>query len=102
MYINIKTGLLWCIRELGLRVTYHACRQQVYLQGSSSQWGEVSVDVPQGSILSSNVNISSAEHDLQEDLNLIYHWLYVNLLSLSVKKSNLILVGSRQNSKIMI
>ena len=44
----------------------------------------------------SNVNLSCAENDLQEDLNLVYSWLCINLLSLSVKKSNVMLVGSRQ------
>ena len=45
----------------------------------------------------SNVNLLCAEHDLQEDLNLVCYWLCVNLLSLSVKKSNVMLAGSRQN-----
>ena len=30
----------------------------------------------------SNVNLSRAEHDLQQDLNFVYSWLCVNLLSL--------------------
>ena len=44
----------------------------------------------------SNVNLFCAENDLQEDLNLVYSWLCINLLSLSVKKSSVMLVGSRQ------
>ena len=45
----------------------------------------------------SNVNLSCAERDLQEDLNFVYSWLclYINLLSLSIKKSNVMLVGSQ-------
>ena len=37
-----------------------------------------------------------AEHDLQEDLNLVHYWLSVNLLSLNVRKSNVMLVGPCQ------
>ena len=44
----------------------------------------------------SNVNLSCAEHDLQDDLNSVYSWLCINLLSLNVPKSNVMLVGSRQ------
>ena len=44
----------------------------------------------------SNVNLSCVEHDLQKDLNLVYSWLCVNVLSLSIKKSNVMLVGSLQ------
>ena len=44
----------------------------------------------------SNINLSCVEHDLQEDLNLVYSWLCVNLLSLSIKKSSVVLVSSCQ------
>ena len=36
---------------------------------------------------SSSTNLSFAEHGLQEDLNFVYSWLCVNLLSPSIKKS---------------
>ena len=97
------------------------------MQVLSSDWGEIHVGVPQGSILGPllfsvymndlptvgkncelnlyaddmemhchNMDLSCAEHDLQEDLNFVYSWLCINLLSLSIKKSNVMLIGSRQ------
>ena len=128
---DILLSKLACYGVSGKSLTWFAsylsCRhQQVCLQGLSSQWGEIHVGVPQGSILGpllfgiymndlpkvvgncnlslyaddmemhcSNVNLSCAENDLQEDLNLVYSWLCINLLSLSVKKSNVMLVGLR-------
>jgi len=105
-------------RSLTWFASYLSCRhQQVCLQGSSSQWGEIYVGVSQGSILGPllfsiymndlpkvvgncdlnlytddmemdchNINLSCTENNLQEDLNFVYSWLCVNLLSLSVKK----------------
>ena len=45
------------------------------------------------------MDLSFAEHDLQEDLNFVYSWLCINLLSLSTKKSNVMLIGSHQKSQ---
>ena len=44
----------------------------------------------------SNADLSHAEHDLQEDLHSVQSWLCANCLILSIKKSNVMLVGSRQ------
>ena len=42
-----------------------------------------------------NMDLSCAEHDLQlQDLNFVYSWLCINLLSLSIKKSNVMSIGS--------
>jgi len=49
-----------------------------------------------------SIDLSCAEHDPQEDLKFVYSWLCINLLSLGVKKSNVMLVGSRRNYKIVI
>ena len=43
-----------------------------------------------------SIDLSCAERDLQEDLNFVYSWLCINLLSLSINKSNVMLVGSCQ------
>jgi len=124
---DILLSKLACYGVLGDSLTWFVSYLQVCLQGSSSLWGEVSIGVPQGSILGpllfsiyvndlpkviqncdlslyaddmemhcSNANLSCVERDLQEDLNLVYYWLCVNLLSLSVKKSSVMLVGSHQ------
>ena len=106
---------------LGLQAICHAVSREFAL---SSDWGEIRVGVPQvGPLLFSvymndlptvtkscelnlyadniemfchSIDLSCAEHDLQEDLNFVYSWLCVNLLSLSIKESNAMLVGSRQ------
>jgi len=44
-YGILKHSLVWFTSYLS------CCRQQVYLQGVSSMWGEIHVGVPQGSIL---------------------------------------------------
>ena len=44
----------------------------------------------------SNADSSRAEHDLQRDLHSVQSWLCANRLSLNIKKSNVMLVGSRQ------
>ena len=97
------------------------------MQGLSSTWGQIHVDVPQGSILGpllfsiymndlpnvvqicelnlyaddmelhcSNADLAGAEHDLQQDIQSVNSWLCVNLLTLSIRKSNVMLIGSRQ------
>ena len=44
----------------------------------------------------SNANLASAEHDLQRDIQSVNSWLCVNLLTLSIRKSNVMLIGSHQ------
>ena len=44
----------------------------------------------------SNANLADAEHDLQRDIQFVKLWLCVNLLTLDIKKSNVMLIGSRQ------
>ena len=43
-----------------------------------------------------NVDLSSVEIDLQGDLQCVHLWLSVNRLTLSIKKSNVMLIGSCQ------
>ena len=129
---DILLSKLVCYGVLGKSLTWFAsylsCRQQrVCMQGLSSDWGEIHVGVPQGSILGPllfsvymndlstvvkncelnlyaddmemhchNMDLSCAEHDLQEDLNFVYSWLCINLLSLSIKKYNVMLIDSHQ------
>jgi len=47
----------------------------------------------------SNVDLSCVESDLQQDLQSVNSWLCVNRLTLSVKKSNVMLIGSCQKLK---
>jgi len=42
----------------------------------------------------SNVDLSCVESDLQGDLQSVNSWLCVNRLTLSIKKSNVMLIGS--------
>ena len=44
----------------------------------------------------SNANLTVAEHDLHQDIQSVNLWLCVNLLTHSIKKSNVLLIGSRQ------
>ena len=44
----------------------------------------------------SNADLAGAEHDLQQDIQSVNSWLCVNLLTLSIRKSNVMLIGSRQ------
>ena len=44
----------------------------------------------------SNADLSIAQHCLQSDLDSVQLWLQVNLLSMNVKKSHVMLIGSRQ------
>ena len=44
----------------------------------------------------SNANLASAEHDLQRDIQSVNSWLCVNLLTLRIKKSYVMLIGSHQ------
>ena len=46
----------------------------------------------------SNADLSRAEHDLQRDLHSVQPWLCANRLSLNTKRSNVMLVGSRQKT----
>ena len=44
----------------------------------------------------SNANLTVAEHDLHQGIQSVNLWLCVNLLILSIKKSNVLLIGSHQ------
>ena len=44
----------------------------------------------------SNANLASAEHDLQRDIQSVNSWLCVNLLTLRIKKSYVMLIGCHQ------
>jgi len=44
----------------------------------------------------SNANLAGAEHDLQQDIQSVNLWLCVNLLTLSIRKSNVMLIASHQ------
>ena len=44
----------------------------------------------------SDANLASTERDLQQDIQSVNLCLYVNLLTLNIRKSNIMLIGSRQ------
>ena len=44
----------------------------------------------------SDANLASTERDLQQDIQSVNSWLCVNLLTLNIRKSNVMLIGSRQ------
>ena len=44
----------------------------------------------------SDVNLASTECDLQQHIQSLNSWLCVNLLTLNIRKSNVMLIGSRQ------
>ena len=44
----------------------------------------------------SNANLASTKRDLQQDIQSVNSWLCVNLLTLNIRKSNVMLIGSRQ------
>ena len=44
----------------------------------------------------SNANLAGAEYDMQQNIHSVNSWLYVNLLTVSIRKSNVMLIGSLQ------
>ena len=44
----------------------------------------------------SDANLASTERDLQQDIQSVNSWLCVNLLTLNIRKSNVMLIGSHQ------
>ena len=47
-------------------------------------------------MLCSDANLASTERDLQQDIQSVNSWLCVNLLTLNIRKSNVMLTGSHQ------